>query len=187
MPHSASLPQSALRKDPSGAGSFEAGWQGGKNWGGKSRKGYATKMIIESWQLPNTLRPWQHLLSQPPWWRVRWRKTAVHVPTAAGCSAGLVLCQQKMCQTRWPRFKWLGVDSVYQQISPGSTFALTPLPVPTSPVLLPLHIEHSSCFQNVIFSLLFSTCISVEHEVSQMLSWIASKEASISSQEQDQK
>ena len=58
------------------------------------------------------------------------------MPTAAGCSAGLVLCQQKMCQTRWPRFKWLGVDSVCQQISPGSTFALTPLPVPTSPVLL---------------------------------------------------
>ena len=109
------------------------------------------------------------------------------MPTAAGCCAGLALCQQKMCQTRWPRFKWLGVDSVCQQISPGNTFALTPLPVPTSPVLLPLHIEHSSSFQNVIFSLLFRTCISVEHEVSQMLSWIASKEASISSQEQDQK
>ena len=109
------------------------------------------------------------------------------MPTAAGCCAGLALCQQKMCQTRWPRFKWLGVDSVCQQISPGNTFALTPLPVPTSPVLLPLHIEHSSSFQNVIFSLLFRTRISVEHEVSQMLSRIASKEASISSQEQDQK
>lgn len=147
-------------------------------------------MIIESWQLPNTLCPWQHLLSLPQWWRVRWRKTAVYMPTAAGCCAGLVLCQQKMCQTRWPRSKWLDVYSVCQGISPGNTFALTPLchlPLLLPPLSLPRCTQHSSSSQNVIFGLLFRTCISVEHEVSQMLSWIASKEASISSWEQDKK
>lgn len=61
------------------------------------------------------------------------------------------------------------------------------LPLLRPPRSLPRRPEQSSSSQNVIFRLLFRTCISVEHEVSQMLSWIASKEASISNRQQDKK
>ena len=163
-PWSASWPNSALCKGSNGAGIFKA-VERGKEPGWENRKGYATEMIIESWQLPNTLCPWQHLLSVPQRWRVRWRKTAVYMPTAAGCCAGLVLCQQKMCQTRWPCFKWLGVDLVCQGIRPGTTFALTPLshlplllppppphPSPATHDIVPLpRMSSSGCFSEPVF------------------------------------
>lgn len=43
-------------------------------------------------------------------------------------------------------------------------------PPPASAPSLPRHTQHSSSSQNVILRLPFRTCISVEHEVSQMLS-----------------
>lgn len=168
-PWSASFLNSALCKDLNGAGGGGGGGGGlkgaenGEELGWEGGKGCAAEMIIGRWQLPNTLCPWQHLLRLPQWWRVRWRKTAVYMPTAAGCCAGLVLCQQKMCQTLWPRFRWLGVHSVCQQISPGNTFAWTPLghlplllpprPSPAAQNRVPLpRMSSSGCFQNLYFS-----------------------------------
>lgn len=152
------------------------GWEVGRSDG---REGEMLEMILESWQLPNTLCPWQHLLSLPRCRQVRWRKTAADKPTAAGSCAGLRLCQRKRCQAHWPAFKWLGVlwlarnkprEYICIRTAGHLLLPLSPSPHPFSP-------EYTSAFQSVFFRLLFRTHILVEHEVSQMLSCSALKEA----------